>query len=69
MLTVLQFFLNELLEMLPDSRKNADEIMRLAKAKEIDYNFTSAASKVRVIVSCDACNSPRYFFSMKSIGG
>ena len=54
--------LDELLEMLPDSRKNADEIMRLAKAKEIDSTFTFAASKVRAIVSCDVCNAPRYIF-------
>ena len=54
--------LDELLEMLTDSRKNADEITRLAKAQEIDYNFTIAVSKVRAIVSCDICNAPRCIF-------
>ena len=61
--------LDELLEMLTDSRKNADEITRLAKAQEIDYNFTIAVSKVRAIVSCDVCNTQRYIFSMRTTDG
>ena len=55
--------------MLPDSRKNADEITCLAKSKEIDSTFTFGASKIRSIVSCDVCNAPRCIFSMKAIGG
>ena len=51
--------LNKLLEILPDSRRNTDEITHLNKAKEIDYTFTFAASKVRASVSGDVCNSPR----------
>ena len=55
--------------MLPESRKNADEVTRLAKAKEIRSTFNVAASKVRAIVSCDVCNAPRFIFSMKASGG
>ena len=54
--------LDELLQMLPDSRKNADRIMRLAKAKYIDSTFTFSASKVGAIMSCDVCNAPRCIF-------
>ena len=51
--------LNKLLEMLPDSRRNTDEITRLANETEIDSTFTFDASKVMEIVSWDVCNSPR----------
>ena len=54
--------LNELLEMLPDSRKNTDEIMPLAKAKNSDSTLTFAASEVRAIVLCDICNASHYIF-------
>ena len=43
--------------MLPDTSKNADEIMRLAKVKYIDFTLIFAASKVREIVSYDVCNT------------
>ena len=54
--------LDELLEMLPDSIKNVDEITRLAKAKDIDSTLTFSASKVKSIVLCDVCNAPRCIF-------
>ena len=38
---------DEILKMFHDSRENGDEIMRLAKAKDIGYTFTFASSKVR----------------------
>ena len=50
--------LDELLEMIPDSRKNSNDITRLNKARDIDSNLTFAASKVREIMSCDVCNAP-----------
>ena len=51
--------LDELLEMLPDSRRNAEGITCLTEAKLIDSAYAFAASKVRSIVSCDVCNAPR----------
>ena len=59
--------LDELLDMLPDSKKTAKMITRLAKSKDIDFTFTLAASKFGAIVSCDVCNAPRCIFSMKAI--
>ena len=54
--------LDELLEMLPDSKKNADEITRLVKAKEIYSTFTFVVSNVRAIVLYDVCNAPHCIF-------
>ena len=59
----------ELLELLTDSRKNADDIMGLAKANEIDSTFNFSELNVRSIMLCDVCNGPRCIFSMKAIGG
>ena len=60
--------LGKLLEMLHGSRRNAEEIMRLAEEKLIDSACAFASSKVRAIMSCDFCNAPRCIYSKKSAG-
>ena len=50
--------LDELLEMLPDSRRNAEEITRIAEEKMIDSAYAFSASKVREMLSCGVCNVP-----------
>ena len=51
--------LDELLEMLPDPRRNTEEIVRPSEAKVIDSAYAYATSKVRSIMSCDVCYVPR----------
>ena len=60
--------LNKLLEMLPDSRRNAEDITRLAKEKVIYYDCAFAASNVMLIVSRDVCNTPSCIYSKKAVG-
>ena len=50
--------LDDLLEMLPDSRRNAEEITRIAEEKMIDSAYAFSASKVREMLSCGVCNVP-----------
>ena len=60
--------LGELLEMLPASRQNAEEITHLAEEKVIYYAYAFSTSKLGEIVSRDVCNTPRCIYSMKAVG-
>ena len=60
--------LDDLLEMLPDSRRNAEEITCLAEEKVLYSSYAFAASKARATFSCDVFYAPHCIYSKKAIG-
>ena len=59
--------LDNLMEMLPDSRRNAEDITCLSEAKVIDSSYAFDASNLGSILSYDFCNAPRYMYSQKIV--